>query len=108
MWITTKKTTKSKKETLVKKKPLIKKATAKEISEFMERYSIKLSSLSTYNKCYFKDWIVVCNKLINLLLKDPKTNMVYSATNWNKVDSSLEFIWAVQNIQHPEPIVFII
>jgi len=77
------------------------------MNEVVKKYWINKMSINTYNKCYIKDWIIIANKGINVLFKN-KDWLVYTATNWDKVDSSLEFIWAVQTIQHPEPIVFIL
>ena len=88
------------------KKVLIQKATPEEIKEVVERYKINLHSLATYNKCYIKKWIIIANQWINVLFKDEEWR-VYSATNWDKVDASLIFIWAVQTYTHPEPITFI-
>ena len=103
-----KKKTVTKKSTVIKEPiKLINKANETEINEIITKYWISKWSIATYNKCFIKDWIIVANKWISVLFKN-KDWLVYTATNWNKVDSSLEFIWAVQNYKHPEPIVFIL
>lgn len=103
-------TKKKKTETVVeqKKPELITKLTEKEIQEYLEKEGIKMPAVRTYNKCYVKNWIVIANDWINVFLKD-KNHRVYTVSHWYKFDTKeLEFVWAIQTISHPEPIVFIL